>query len=157
MRDGEITSSILGFREFLNLSWPVGKRLLASSSEGIVGDWLQANWEILVEAPWRERMSGGFLEPYGDGADCNGASSRVWLPDAVPTHRIICTHKKIDQFHDVLTNETVSHSKLNFDKLVNWGGGLYEEEPPFDYLLTEIESSIVVFSIKDVRFCVEPI
>ena len=118
MLDDEITSSVLGFREFLNLSWPVGKRLLASSSEETVGDWLQANWEILVEAPWRERMPGGFLEPYGDGADCNGASSRVWLPDAIPTHRVICTHEKTDQFHDVLTNKTISHSKVEL--LTSW-------------------------------------
>ena len=42
-------------------------------------DWMQANWELIVEG----LLSDGrlVLEPYGEGADCNGASSRVLYPD----------------------------------------------------------------------------
>ncbi len=79
---------------------------------GIRDDFLQANWEILVEMliciPGEE-----FLEPYGNGADCNGDSSRVSLPDKITTHRIQC-YTDSNKVMDLLTNKEILLSKKLF-------------------------------------------
>jgi hypothetical protein len=58
-----------------------------STTGSFLQDWLQANWEIMVEASLEP---GVFLEVYGEGADCNERSSRVYRPDGTATHAVVC-------------------------------------------------------------------
>lgn len=51
-----------------------------------MAEFYQANWEILVETRLIELgITTGLIDIYGEGADSNGASSRVSLPKAPPT------------------------------------------------------------------------
>jgi len=70
------------FRQFLLSNFEEMSELL---SDNLLADWLQANWEIIVESRLQEmQLIPSLLDVYGDGADCNGASSRVSLPDLSP-------------------------------------------------------------------------
>ena len=117
-------------------------------------DWLQANWELIVEG----LLSDGslVLEPYGDGADCNGASSRVLYPDRLPNHRLVCKSSSRGLVYDFLNDQELDTSKdeIIFDRFVSIGeDGWYYEVPPFDKILGEYagESVVVEFDNIDVQ------
>src|SRR4051812_18770283 len=103
------------FANFLSSSWNSASISLSSdeSYDDLLADWLQANWEILVEAPLFPGGA-GFLEPYGDGAECNGDSSRVYNVAAVPTHRVLC--QAMRDVRDLGSGAPVSPGTLAF-----WG------------------------------------
>lgn len=72
----QIDKAIKNFADFLNSSWLIVYPLLVersyTSNEESINDWLQANWELLVE---RKVLNiNEYLEVYGDGADYHGAS-----------------------------------------------------------------------------------
>lgn len=89
----DLSKQIGVFREIL---LAVGEQVQAFNSSVSSGsywlDWLQANWESVVEAAIASERN-IFLEVYGEGADCNGASSRVCFPSALATHQIVCIPK----------------------------------------------------------------
>lgn len=60
-----------------------------------LAEWAQVNWEMVVEAVVA-RTDKVFIDPYGDGADCNGASSRIWMPDAASTHVVSVVYRRAD-------------------------------------------------------------
>ena len=92
-----VTEIINSFRIFLNVSWaglPGWLKDIKESDEAIY-DWFQANWETIVETKinqvrFAESLSNNLvtIEHFGYGADCYGTSSRVFRPDALPTHYI---------------------------------------------------------------------
>lgn len=85
----EVDTVARKFSHFLNSSWESCEDFIDTNSfHSLRIDWLQANWEILVEGAFFE--SGVALEVYGEGADCNGASSRVLYPERLPSHRLVC-------------------------------------------------------------------
>ena len=119
-----VTDVMLRFAGFLTASWEAARRTAETHQQAarddFMSDWAQANWELLVETPLRE-MTGfesAFLEPYGDGADCNGASPRVWMPGALPTHRILCHPRSNELARDLLTGNTIESSQgaMVFDR-----------------------------------------
>jgi hypothetical protein len=153
------------FRNFLISSWSAymacNSHLSNTEIEDRDGDWLQANWEILVEASITE--PGEYLWFYGDGgADCNGMSSRVWLPAAIPTHRVVCKIKKNVICKDVLNGKEVNADEiknmefLQFTALTK-NGKWYENALPFDYILLSppIVVDNILISIDDIYFDIE--
>lgn len=82
------------YREFLTAATPVLDGEFDNDPNDISDDWHQSNWEIIVEYNLT-KMTGNLviLEPYGNGADCNKHSSRVWMPNYIATHRIVCRIK----------------------------------------------------------------
>lgn len=142
------------FSEFLSNCWLTVSETLSADQERL-DDWKQANWEILVES-LLVPASNTFLEVYGSGADCNGSSSRVWRPEALPTHRIRCqgsTQRTID----VLTGKNVVVQDLTFDRLVAWKGEKYVEAPPFDHVLLESDDEIFVVRLSELEFEIVPL
>lgn len=146
------------FQSFLLESWDSAQKFLGEQEEtvGLLDDWLQANWELLVEAAVCVGP-GQFLEFYGEGADCNGASGRVWMPDAVATHRICCVAKDGAAVLDVLTAEPIAMNRWAFGQLVNWDGEKYGQGKPFDHVLLDSEDGIAVVPCADIAFEVGPI
>ena len=122
-------------------------------------DWLQANWELLVEG----LLDKGdlVLEVYGDGADCNGESSRVLYPNWLPTHKIICMSTDNNQVYDILNKRQLdtSQNEIVFDRFVSIGrDGWYYEIPPFDKVLAEYAGEYVVLDFSNTAFklqCIE--
>ncbi|PKM14433.1 MAG: hypothetical protein CVV12_14025 [Gammaproteobacteria bacterium HGW-Gammaproteobacteria-2] len=157
---------ILRFARFLTASWGVAYEAAGTMKQveraEFMSDWTQANWELLVETPFRELAGFGksFLESYGEGADCNEKSSRVWLPEVKPTHRIACRPRKISYIHDMLSGNVidVSSRTVVFNHFANKSvHGWYEQAPPFDHVLGYYNDQEVLLSIDQVSFMAEEI
>jgi len=152
---------IRNFQIFLKNSWSAVENAFKGNGDSLefqesANDWLQANWEILVEYIIFKNTN-SFLEVYGDGADCNSDSSRVFLPHALPTHRIICRPIIGNTAKDLLNNSLIRPEEFQFDGFVFWNNGQYGMGPPFDHvLLTGFEEKIVV-PANQIKFYAEPI
>ncbi|MBS1761159.1 MAG: hypothetical protein JST23_13660 [Bacteroidetes bacterium] len=150
----DISQEIKAFASFLNASWDVVVPLLSgreyTSDESSIGNWLQANWEILVERKVLKLYE--YLEIYSDGADYNGASSRMNDIEAMPTHNlnVFSNGKAVD----ILNNETISSKEeFEFDRLVGFQNGFYTNHPPFNYALLIDSSGIErVLSLNEITF-----
>lgn len=152
----EATESVHTFADFLCSCWEVVQKIdehVASDSFHI--DWLQANWELIVEGTVCQPSEA--LEVYGEGADCNGASSRVLYPHRVPSHKIVCQASSESRVYDNLGERYIETDDevIEFDRLVvlderKW----YSEFPPFDMVLGSYAGVNVVVSVSKVDFYV---
>ena len=151
-----IESILENFRDFLISSWNNIERLEGFNEDSdfisdLLNDFLQSNWEILVESlicePGEE-----FLEVYGDGADCNGASSRICFPDKAATHRIECIGKSSLQVIDKLNGVRIKPEDCIFHSFVTYSKGKYYQGIPFNGILLEHEKGISVVDINDIFF-----
>jgi len=74
------------FSEFLNSSWTIVNQLLIdrnyTSNEDSLNDWLQSNWEFLVERKILKLNDN--LEVYGDGADLMELLVELLIPILLP-------------------------------------------------------------------------
>lgn len=145
---------ILFFRDFLNSSWTtISKYNTFQKADQFIEDWMQANWEMMVEACLCTAPN-EFLEVYGNGADCNEDSSRVWMPKALPTHRITCRSKQESVVLDELSNESIDPSSKIFNRFVSWNGKHYEDKEPFGFVLIEDLKQEYVVSVKSITFSI---
>lgn len=154
------------YARFLNASWEVAWTT-ATTMEHVdpaefMADWAQANWELLVETPFREFAGFGnaYLEPYGEGADCNDASSRVWLPQALATHRVVCRARGGTAVKDLLTGRDVDATEepIVFDHFATTSdSGWHQPSPPFDCVHGHQGEQELLVRIDEVSFVVEPI
>ena len=133
----EIDKAIRIFVNFLNSSWSIVSPLLINrdytTNEDSINDWLQANWELLVER--KVLKLNEYLEVYGDEADFNGDSSRITDPEALPNFKVVTKSRDGDKVLDILNNEQVSLGNITFEKLVGFKNGFYILEPEFKYVL----------------------
>ena len=150
---------VRGFQVFLRDSWESVGRILGagdSACSSLQNDWLQANWELLIETQLC-RSGVQFLEVYGEVADCNGSSSRVWMPEALPTHRVVCLSASTDPVKDEITSRSIDVRNLTFDGFVHWSEGQYRVSPPFDAILLSSQTDVFIVSCHSVIFDIEPI
>jgi hypothetical protein len=133
----KIDNAIRIFVNFLNSSWATASPLLLNrdytSDEDSINDWLQANWELLVER--KVLKVNEYLEGYGEGADYNGGSSRIADPEALPNFKVIVKLKSSNKIFDILNNEHVILENIVFEKIVGFKNGFYVIEPEFKYVL----------------------
>lgn len=148
-----INKIVRQFKLFVETSWPSVMSVFEENSEAenLLSDWLQANWELIVEASIFQGGS-GYLEVYGDGADCNDPSSRVWMPEAVTTHRIFCRSGTGKSVKDFVTETHVEIDDLSFEHFVSWDGSLYSHSPPFEYVLMSNDKDIFIIQLDDISF-----
>ena len=144
---------LIKFRDFLALNWSfIGSVDAQDKSDALLIDWIQVNWEMLVERQLPNSQI--ILEIYGDGAD-NGKSSRIQDMNALPTHRVLCTPKSGSLIFDCLNKVKVDAvaTALVLERFVSMRpNGWYYEEPPFDKVLCFIDDSEVVFNVDDIEF-----
>ena len=135
-----LDNTLSDFRKFLLLNFELMSELLSSDNDTqeLLDDWKQANWEVIVEFRLKYlKLIDGFIDVYGNGADCNGASSRVFLPDALPTSAVQIKPNYI--FH--------SFGTLN--------NGYFIQEPPFDYVKGENpKTGELILPLHQVTFCI---
>nr|WP_068893114.1 hypothetical protein [Pedobacter panaciterrae] len=147
------------FSDFLNSSWAIGNQLLIdrnyTSNEDSLNDWLQSNWEFLVER--KILKINDHLEVYGDGADFNGASSRITDPNAVANFKIKVISKNNKPVHDVLNEEEVTLVNADFNKLIGFKNGFYIMESEFNFMLLDDKniSTERVVRLNDIEFELE--
>lgn len=152
----ELDTAIRLFVDFLNSSWDIVSQLLSNrydtSDENSIDDWLQANWELLVER--KVLKVNEYLEIYGSGADYNGSSSRIIDPEALANFRVDIKTKKGHETFDLLNNEQVELQNMTFENFVGFKNGFYIQEPPFKYaLITDDRLGIErVVAINDLQF-----
>ncbi len=116
-----INDIVKEYASFLNQSWNNVLPLLMgrnyTTDEFAINDWLQMNWEMLVE---RKILSiNEYLEPYGDGVDYNGASSRISDINAIATHKLI-GNSNCKSVFDYLNNNHVIVETVIFDRFVGF-------------------------------------
>ena len=143
---------VRAFARFLADSWEAVSAVRPDDpDDSFLGDWLQANWEMLVESfLW---IDGKALVIYSNGADI-GNSSRVSRPELLPTHRVVCRIVSADVI-ELLSGQRFESRGTTFRiaKLVAMRDGWYYEEPPFDCVLAvHDEEENLVFRIRDVEF-----
>lgn len=151
----DIDKAIRLFSEFLNSSWenvlPSLVNRTYTTNESSINDWLQANWELLVERkvlPLNE-----YLEIYGEGADFYGGSSRITDIGSTPHYSIKVISCSKDLV-DLLNNTKVENDEFTFERLVGFEKGFYIDNPPFKYVLTQDDRFGLerVFFIDEVKF-----
>ena len=133
-----------------------------------LGDWLQMQWEYLVEGMlrWTGQLD-GYLESYGDGTD-SGFGCRYYDNDAEITHRVCVLPREGTSLPELIGGKAIPFPEngLPFDRFVTFSGGWYDSRPPLDHVLvselpTELESDYdFVFRLEDVRFAlveIEPL
>ena len=149
-----IKKLLKNYSRLLDSSWDIIEQTSAKDLTGsFKNDWLQANWELLVEGMLGD--SEKVLEIYGDGADCNGASSRILFPERMPTHKIVCMPIMGGGVHDALSRKELNLSKgdIAFDRFVTMGSdGWYYEKPKFDYVLADHNGKEVVLRFEELEF-----
>lgn len=152
----DLDKAIRVFSDFLNSSWIIVSQLLLNrdytSNEDSINDWLQANWELLVER--KVLRINEYLEVYGEGADYYGSSSRIADPEALPDFKVVAKSRSGNIILDILNNEQITLENLTFEKLVGFKNGFYILEPEFKYVLFTDDNFGLerVVKIEDVVF-----
>lgn len=132
----KLEDTLEDFRQFLLLNYQKMEELL---SEDLLSDWLQANWEVIIESRLQEaKCISGLLDIYGPGADCNRSSSRVSLPHLLPSCSI---------------HVQSSFALHSFGTMQN---GYFVQAPPFDYVKGENTKSEVVLRLNEAQFAIGP-
>jgi hypothetical protein len=154
----EVTSVLLKFGDFINENWNSIKFFLSPDNVNYeYDDWLQANWEILVETKICE--PGQFLYHYGEGADCYGEFSRVSYYNKTPTHKIVGKLAN-DQCYDYYSREVIKRMEnFNFYRFINVDDEMQDDNnPPFDYceFVHDIEDKRIWLSKPEVQFFMVP-
>lgn len=117
-------------------------------ADTIENGFYQFIWEIIVEAQLCSEDDS--LEPYGDGADFYGKSSRVIYPDKLANKKIIVSViNKVDS----LSNRSIINQNLDLIKFVNFSGKEYSVSKPFDFVLCEDQQGTqFLFGLNDIDF-----
>lgn len=137
---------ITNFRNFLIISWPSLMKIMEhldwDDSPYFLDEWMQANWELLVEMHILE--AGQLLAPYGYN---NSPACRYTQKDNSLTHRVICKKKSDSEFR---------HIFLCFKSKT---GKTFKIEPPFDFVgVEDIETGDrLSVEFEGLEFSVEPI
>lgn len=157
-----INETVARFVNYLRSSWPVIEEIGSLDTTGsFKNDSMQAMWELAVEGQLKSQISDlQFLVPYGDGADANGASSRILEPAGLPTHCVNCVPKAGESTYDVLNAMDVAFPSdgMACDRFVTLGDdGWYYEKAPFDMILVDDGGGEMVFRVCDLDMIIVPL
>jgi hypothetical protein len=117
-------------------------------ADKIENGFYQFMWEIIVEAQLCPEEN--YLEPYGDGADFYGKSSRVVYPGKFANDKInVNVKNRLDYFSQKIS--TIEN--LDLVKFVNFENNQYFVKRPFDFVLCEDYSGTrFLFRLNEVTF-----
>jgi len=148
----DITNLMESFSRLLSKSWSEVCSILHSEEE--IDNWLQCNWETLVETNVETQVKQPVrLPPYGNGADSEGGSSRVTFLTELPNQQIVLSNRDMTDSLDVLMGERVNLADVEFSEFVAiTGDGWFERQPPFDHVLAFRGDTEVVLPLAAVTF-----
>ena len=149
----DITNHIIKFRNFLNASWPCLDELMDNhewdDDGGFIDDWIQCNWEFLVERELLNKQ--GHLFPLE-------WNSRITEYRGQRLYQITCTIKKdielIDWIKKINNYENEKLLLSGFRTKHETSFGLY---PPFDYveIRSKDKKKIYIIPFSSCRFILE--
>jgi hypothetical protein len=148
-----VNNEIKLFVKFLNDSWGnVSELFQEEDNSGNRNDWMQSNWEQLVEFPLERKIGKRVrLEIYGEGAEANGESSRVLYPNDQPNYSI--KFKLKNKAKDILNErEIISDEYYEIDSFVTSKDNWYSIESPFSCVLFQYDEMESLVSIDEVDF-----
>lgn len=158
--DTVLRRAVFTFIELLRSSWlqvhELAEVVPRRDTSEFLSDWAQSSWEMLVEAA--VAASSGetiYLQPYGEGADCNEVGSRVWRPGVVSTHAVHIVSSSGSDLQDVLTKSTfkLPHGSIPLEQFVTPSeDGWYRPEPPFSHVLIYLDEIEKVVPVVDIEF-----
>lgn len=141
------------YQRFLIASWDIV--LSDSYDEDLKCDWLQVNWELIVESRLNFLMKGSEerinLFHYGDGAA--GEFDRVFIESAKSSHEVRCFPKNGNSFYDLVdqADVVIPNDGFSLYQFVSFKEGWFFQEPPFESVqVREMENA--VFSVDEVEF-----
>lgn len=162
-----ITKIINQFVTFLNVSHKeiiklthnieINNRNIDLSNQ-IEHGFYQFMWEIIVEGQLCRKANyttgdftaGGYIVPYGDGADFYGDYERVIYPEKLATHKV---EVHIGNSIDCFSLQIIFPKKLELIKFVNYNGSIYSVGKPFDFVLCEdYIGNRFLFRLNEVEF-----
>lgn len=153
-----LRTAVLTFVSLLRSGWSdvyeLGRSVPGRDASEYVADWAQASWEMLVEAAVSPNGN-TYLEPYGDGADCNSVGSRVWRPGVSSTHAVHILPRDGGELRDGLTGTMfpLPERGIAIDRFVALSeDGWFKPEPPFDHVLVHQNGREKVVPISEVEF-----
>ena len=154
----DLNYAILTFHKLLCVLWG-DLKVYVDFDSGFTPreDWAQSNWEMLVEYVLQTSDEAVYLEVYGDGADCNGVSSRVTSPEKLSTHAVFFRSRlslPINYLSGVSLNPG---NEYKFERFVSLEEGWFFENPPFNYVMAMSGKEYVVLKLDEVDFSVKKI
>lgn len=150
----DITDYVLAFRRIISDGWTdINNLALLDRTGSYVDDWLQANWERVVEASQHAGQE-IYLEPYGDGADCNPGSSRVWMPQAKFHYSVYVSPPVKGNVLDCLNDRLISEP-MKFGHFCSMVNGWPHLSTPFDYISLNSPSGESVVALEGMRFFID--
>lgn len=153
----DITYHVCLFRDFLVASWPLVDQLLAGNDQEDDGDvfteWIQANWEFLMERELLGTDCGGQLEALEIGR-------RITSPDRQISYTIICRISNQTELVDV-TNKKCNYKgeDLSLIGFFSRSETNFDLHPPFDFvkLRTANREKVFMMPLKHCTFYLTPI
>lgn len=144
----DVDEIVLVFRQFLINSWPIITQDLDWDEDAyFLDDWVQANWELLVERQLGKKI---FLVPYGYD---KSSTARYLSKEHEANHQIICTEKHSSgsgkyEFLCFLTSDYTINENLT-----------YKIDTPFDFVrVKEADSGKQIeFPVEDTTFRIMPV
>jgi len=133
-----ITKEINVFREFLLRNWGFFSFFNDTNRDSLeeeerLENWLEANWEIIVEC--EICTPNETLQHYGNGADM-GMSSKIF--SFRTNYSMIRCESKEGLLFDYLSTSNVDVNGYNFYQFVTKSGpNYYKSRAPFDYALLD--------------------
>jgi hypothetical protein len=117
-------------------------------ADKIENGFYQFIWEMVVET--QLCFEGEYLEPYGDGADFYGKSSRVVYSEKEANAKIVVN---VNSGFDYFSKEKDTFENLELLKFVSFDGSHYFDRKPFDFVLCEDYSGRrFLFKLNEARF-----
>ena len=104
--------------------------------EELVNEWLEVNWEMIVEGALRFEHPNLVLAHYGEGAD--NPNARVLNPGAKVTHFVCCRPKDGDTLIETMAGESIQFPERGLPMksfVACEPGQCYRIEPPHDSVL----------------------
>jgi hypothetical protein len=133
----DITEGVQAFRDVVSHCWETIAKLAENDNTGsFVDDWLEANWEMIVEA-FIDPSLRDVLETYVEGADCNWGSSRVWRPEFSPTTPVYVKYIGNEALVELVEGRPVS-GEMVMSHFCTMIGGWPEVANPFDCVALEV-------------------
>jgi hypothetical protein len=134
------------FQDLLVAAWPTVQSAEPLQDDGdFLADWVQANWEIIVERPLLQ-ADDVTLAAYGrERGERRGS------------HVIVCVSKSGEQMFDLLGRIRIAAPQVILRELVTMVGAQYYPTVPFDCALVDDGGIERVVGADDVRFELRPV
>jgi hypothetical protein len=151
--ENDIGYLMLRYQKFLAATWEIVFPNVEATyhQSDLIDDWLEVNWELIVESHFNVGQERVNLSCYGAGAA--GKFDRAFIEGAETTHDVKCFPNNNNELFDVIDgiNIAVPEDGFTFRRFVTIQDAWYVQNAPFDMVQVK-ELNNAVFSLEQVEF-----